>query len=124
MSQVNINDLRINNIVFFNGFLCTIKSISEPKSLISIGFEVNNSELFGQHIDSDIMTNFGFVKKESFWSKGEFVIEQYDQTQAKVWWRGRYLGICQGLEYTHDLQNFYYSLTRKELAMKNHLCEN
>lgn len=69
------------------------------------------------------LIDFGFEKfgdNSSFYlgcyEKG-FIFDRYDSTQARIWWRGRYMGICQRLEYVHQLQNLYFALTGEELQL-------
>jgi len=70
------------------------------------------------------LIDFGFEKfgdNSSFYlgcyEKG-FTFDRYDSTQARIWWRGRYLGICQRLGSVHQLQNLYFALTGKDLTKK------
>lgn len=67
--------------------------------------------------------DFGFEKfgdNSSFYLgcyENGFIFDRYDSTQARIWWRGRYMGICQRLEYVHQLQNLYFALTGEELQL-------
>lgn len=72
-------------------------------------------------LTEDFLKRFGFEPTMEYKEQlqlGNVTFERYDDTQAKIWWRGRHLGICQRLEFVHQLQNLYYALTGEELTIK------
>lgn len=68
-------------------------------------------------LTEDILLKCGFIQSSNIFTYKSFVLEIYDETQKAIWWRDRYLGICQRLGGLHQLQNLYFSLTGQELQV-------
>ncbi len=81
-----------------------------------VWFEHQGSFLVnGIEINTDWLVKFGFDSKGSgIWFKDLFEIHIMDN--GKIYLRGWQNGICQ-VEYLHQLQNIYFSLTGYELRV-------
>lgn len=126
--MIDVKQLRIGSIVANkHGFQFEVVGIFKDQILCDFKgnegdvFEFKPSEVFGVPLSDEwLVDKFGFIpsmecKEQLVLDK--IVFQRYDDTQARIWWRGRYLGICQRLEYVHQLQNLYYALTGTELEL-------
>lgn len=116
-------ELRIGNlIIFYNDIQKTpriVDYISGEKigALKNMGFPYDSDYFLPIQLTSEILEVCGFEKQVDVFVLNRFMYEIYDSTQAKLWWRGRYLGIVQNIGELHQLQNLYFSLTGEELEI-------
>lgn len=127
--MIDVKSLRIGNYVNngtdFEIGQMVVHNISDQdikyESLCSVN-SVEASRIYPIELSEEWLLRLGLKQTASFFELGsepnEFIFERYDSTQAKIWWRDRYLGICQRLEFVHQFQNFVFALTGKELTIK------
>ena len=125
---MNINefDLRIGNLVFYQGSIQKITSIIEVDSIkrYFISTKKINGELISEYdpipLTACWMMKMGFVlfgKEDSkhpqdwYWSKPNFGFSIFNKT-----WDCRHINY--NLKYVHQLQNLYFAINNKELVIK------
>ena len=103
--------------------------IDTPTGLRQV-FEVSEDFINGFHhcihhskpivITNELLLACGFKEKASiFYYRNadiEFCLSFYNDTHKKIWNNSRYLGVLP-LQYIHQLQNLYHSLTGVELEV-------
>tara|TARA_R110001606_G_C15242210_1_gene636398 strand:+ start:49 stop:411 length:363 start_codon:yes stop_codon:yes gene_type:complete len=115
-------ELRINNLVYWNGRLETI-------DLNSFGTQWNNSDgrlLFEEYkpipLTEEWLLKFGFFydKIEGvFLLNGvEIVSEKYNFNYTVFGWCEQVSKLSFKIKHVNELQNLYYALTQKELTIK------
>jgi hypothetical protein len=124
------NELRINNIVIADDFECKIVEIKsnvrtyfEPDNYIVTVLEKGTNKeysgfigrLTGVSITEKRLLDFGFKLENNSFSKGDFHIEV---SLSESGFDFNYYPLSLPtvkLDYIHQLQNLYFSLTGKEL---------
>jgi hypothetical protein len=114
-------ELRINNLVYWNGRL-------ERIDLNSFGTQWNNSDgrlLFEEYkaipLTEEWLLKFGFdeiTPKYYVLNIDDGNSFTYYYTFSGGVWHFEFEGISIKIKYVHELQNLYYALTKKELTIK------
>jgi hypothetical protein len=121
------NELRVNNLVIFNGKIFPIQGIeydsainaergkekTEPYYLI----ESESNGYLAMLCEPILLTDewlkrFGFTKDEKYYSKESFDVD------LDEWFGFHKMVISCPLKYVHQLQNLYFALTGEELTLK------
>ena len=119
-------ELRIGNLLYRGGYICTVKSIEEKGVIVEI---INYKEggIIESHVKPIPLTEEWLVKfgfKESF--KG--VWKQEDEYFPVIQYSGKatektefyfssdmHHHTCNGIDYVHELQNTFKAMTKEEL---------
>ena len=129
MLEINVNELKIGNIVgiaeFMNFKIAKVLEIRKERVLVEekVGiYSSKNHKIIPVQITEDLLLKLGFEKsfKNDYWFSirigdkrllvsilGNIEIEKWDKTMIS------FLSVC---EYVHQLQNLFFSLTGEELV--------
>jgi len=124
---VNAEDLRIGNLVYKKGKCITVRNICD----IGINFEVDTyghcdqiywtlyNEISPIGITEEWLKKFGFFKYNSAWVLKEPTTNMLE-FNFSIWEDFSYNTgeIKPPLEFVHQLQNLYFTLTGAELTLK------
>jgi hypothetical protein len=121
--MLHASDLRINNVILYNG---------EPLTVHSYDFaNLDWSKAEGIGLTGEILEKCGFVKHSTtkfigWWSDEESVTDRYHfndrfyldyRHDADVDRKFHYRPCSVNLQYIHQLQNLYYCLTGEEINL-------
>lgn len=119
-------ELRIGNYVKYNGAWAKVYSIIGPypeSEYVKIELECNGlinaklSDIEGIELTRNIVQYFGFIQRlEGLYVKGHYFVSDVLCWSFGLEYNGRKLV---DIKYLHELQNVYYSLTKKELRKEN-----
>lgn len=106
--MIQANELRIGNLVMYNGYYRQIVSLN-------LGTEVNAKPI---ELTEEILLKCGFIKDEfDQWGNdsrlGFFQAEDFEG-YLMIWGDS----VIRHCEHLHQLQNLYFALTGKELKIK------
>ena len=130
---MNINELRINNLISHNGLICTVEIINgELNEIYFLGEDFYHSDkpenLEGVPLTEEVLLEFGFSKNENDVLQIETTLmplsitlsDNYPDEKYKAWVyedeNFSYHIISDNIKYVHTLQNLYFALKGKELA--------
>lgn len=123
---------RLGNLIRCNGNISVIDYLTNNLiGLSGLGWEINEKEVEAVHISEEILVKLGFNKTEFTCDK----IESYYSLRLSD---DKYIDLCLitnernfgvlylfpygnefDFKYVHELQNFYFALTGKELDVTN-----
>jgi hypothetical protein len=123
---MQVNELRIGNLIKYRDYICAIESISH--NFITITFDYVE---FGEAVEKTISTGikhiypialteewllkFGFKNKSIDIDNYKAFHIEFDDKLESVWLEDYELTKC---KYVHQLQNLYFALTGTELEIK------
>lgn len=126
--MINASELRIGNLVFYEGEMQTIKGIFKDEVAVRYQngdlFFCQDKNVFPVELTEELLLRFGFEKREHL---GDFFIK-INHYGAILIINGRTTKICNqnsqsvylyDTEYAHQLQNLYFAITGQELTLKN-----
>ncbi len=126
--MIIVNDLRIGNIVSYNGYVYRIGALSKDFPFLDtdeFGFNIiTYNNIHGVELTPELLKACGFIESKRI--KGGFTIEGFEIdldyiTQDKIGYEFEYkFGLSDKwnlvhVKYLHQLQNLIYTLTGKEL---------
>ena len=122
---MNINELRINNLISHNGLICTVEIINgELNEIYFLGEEFYHSDkpenLEGVPLTEEVLLKSGFVYTDDVvnlnrnYKLQEFEIQLHLDVNDFICCNTipNYIQI----KYVHTLQNLYFDFTNEELA--------
>jgi len=117
---MNINELRINNLISHRGLICTVEIINgELDEIYFLGEDFYHwdkpENLEGVPLTEEWLLKFGFEKK-SGWDDYEYYIKDEVEIifNENVMFKN---SIENQIEYVHQIQNIYFALTNEELTL-------
>nr|WP_321374141.1 hypothetical protein [uncultured Bacteroides sp.] len=125
------SDLRVGNIIIYNGKSCIVSDILSTKSIILYGIEdeIKTENINGLLIDENLLDNLGAIKIPD---KGFVKYKIEIKTFLSIYFcfkdgkiSNTYLYVAQDsyigarynqpFSYVHELQNLYFVLNREEM---------
>lgn len=125
--KVQANELRIGNLIDFEGRTCTVEEID--KQGVIVLFEDGETEwidlfqFFPIHLTPEWLEKFGFyvVLKNSAGQIYNMILDMSVANSAlniTIWNSGKIEPATKHIQYVHQLQNLFFALTNKELEVK------
>jgi len=120
---MNINELRINNLISHNGLICTVEIInSELNEIYFLGKDFYYSDkpenLEGVPLTEERLLKFGFksnINKDS--GCGHSIFSDFNlwiDNGKIIYWKVK--GSVE-LKHVHQIQNLYFDFTNEELTL-------
>lgn len=119
---VNPNDLMIGNYVMYEGMMYQVDTIYSDSVGIGV-LRLEPNMIQPVSLTPELLERCGFKRqynkvfiRTTISLLHSIGLSQYDDTQWRILINGNYAGVIH-LQYLHEFQNLYYSLTKTKLEL-------